>query len=71
MSPSPMLTTVAGVFFAMADKGANKRGKNRRVLKNKFFKGGFRNIFCITANTLRATSTETDVNAATSLMRSP
>ncbi len=39
-----MLTTVAEVVWAMADKGVNNRGKTNETLTNKLFKGFFGNF---------------------------
>ena len=38
MSPSPILTTVAGVFCARAREEENNRGKTNEILTSKFFK---------------------------------
>jgi hypothetical protein len=36
-----MLTTVAGVFCAMADEGANNKGSTNKTLTSRLFKGFF------------------------------
>lgn len=39
VSPSPMLTTVAGVFWARADRGGNNKGSTNETLTSRLFKG--------------------------------
>ena len=38
VSPSPMLTTVAGVFWARTDKGVNNKEALRKILIKELFK---------------------------------